>query len=183
MVRNFSDRPVPPGLVDRLLDGATRAPSAGSAQGWAFLVMEGPEETGAFWEATSDPQWRASDPGVLRAPVVVVPLTSPQVYFDRYAQADKAAAGLSDPRAWTVPYWLVDTAFATMLVLLGAADAGLGALFFRLHRDPSALLGRLGVPQGWVPIGAIALGWPAPGCPSPGRSRRPLEEVVHRGQW
>lgn len=185
MVRNFSDRPVPPELVDRLLEGATHAPSAGFAQGWAFLVLEGPEQTRAFWEATSDPEWRAGAPGVLRAPVVVVPLTSPRIYFDRYAEPDKAAAGLGDPSAWAVPYWLVDTAFATMLILLGATDAGLGALFCRLHRDAGALLGRLGVPEGWVPVGTVALGWPAPDRPSPSlaRGRRPVEGVVHRGRW
>ncbi len=42
MCRNFSDRPVPPRVVDRLLDRARRAPSAGHTQGWAFLVLEGP---------------------------------------------------------------------------------------------------------------------------------------------
>jgi len=185
MVRNFSNRAVPPELVDRLLEAATHAPSAGFAQGWAFLVLEGPEQTAAFWEATSEPLWRAGDPGVLRAPVVVVPLASPQIYFERYAQADKTDAGLSHPGAWDVPYWLVDVAFATMLILLGATDVGLGALFCRIHRDAGELLGRLGVPEGWMPIGAIALGWPAPDRPSPSlaRGRRPLEEVVHRGRW
>ena len=41
MVRNYDpDRPVPPDVVDRLLDHAVRAPSAGFAQGWGFLVLE-----------------------------------------------------------------------------------------------------------------------------------------------
>ncbi|PZS16392.1 MAG: nitroreductase [Acidimicrobiales bacterium] len=195
MVRNFADRAVPPELVDRLLERATHAPSAGFTQGWAFLVLEGPGQTAVFWEATSDREWRQADPAVMRAPVVVIPLTCPGNYFDRYAEPDKAqpdqaqpdqaAAGLGDPRSWAVPYWLVDAAFATMLILLGATDAGLGALFFRLHRSTEELLGGLGVPEGWVPIGAIALGWPAPdrASPSLARGRRPLDEVVHRGRW
>lgn len=185
MVRNFSDQPVPPEVVERLLERATHAPSAGNASGWAFLVLEGPEQTGPFWAATSDPTWRAGEPAVMRAPVVVVPLASRLVYQERYAEADKANTGLGRPGAWDVAYWLVDTAFATMLVLLGATDAGLGALFFRLHREPGELLASLGVPPGWEPIGAVALGWPAPDRPSPSlaRERRPLAEVVHRGRW
>ena len=37
MVRNYADRPVDPAVVDRALRNATRAPSAGFSQGWAFV--------------------------------------------------------------------------------------------------------------------------------------------------
>ena len=60
-----------------------------------------------------------------------------------------------------MPYWLVDSSFAVMLLLLAATDAGLGALFFRLHHDPALLLGALGVPEGRQVIGAVALGYEA----------------------
>ena len=40
-VRNYQDRPLPPGLLDRMLANAVWAPSAGFTQGWAFLVLEG----------------------------------------------------------------------------------------------------------------------------------------------
>ena len=43
MVRSYQDRPLPPGVLDRILANATRAPSAGNTQGWAFLVLEGRE--------------------------------------------------------------------------------------------------------------------------------------------
>ena len=43
---------------------------------------------------------------------------------------------------WAVPYWLVDTSFATMLLLLGAAQEGLGTLFFALQSRPGPLLAR-----------------------------------------
>ena len=45
MVRDYDpDRPVPAEVRDRLLEHAIRAPSAGFSQGWAFLVLESPEE-------------------------------------------------------------------------------------------------------------------------------------------
>ncbi len=46
MVRNFEDRPVPAEALERILDHARRAPSAGHTQGFAFLVLEGPEQVG-----------------------------------------------------------------------------------------------------------------------------------------
>ena len=62
---------------------------------------------------------------------------------------------------WPAPYWLVDASFMVMLLLLAATDEGLGALFFRLHRDPGDLLAALGVPAGKEAIGAVALGYEA----------------------
>ena len=89
------------------------------------------------------------------------------------------------PARWPVPYWQVDTAFATMLLLLAAQDEGLGALFFGVFRNGPQLLADLGVPAGHDLIGAIALGHPLADEPgnSVERAKRPLGEVVHRGGW
>jgi nitroreductase len=186
MCRDFRDDPVDPALVDQLLDLARRAPSAGHSQGWAFLVLDQREDVDAFWAHDADPAWlaRPTHPGLLRAPVVVLPLASRGLYEERYAEEDKRSSG--GPAGWQVPYWLVDTAFATMLLLLAAEDAGLGALLFALHADPAPFLAERGVPPGWEPLGAVALGWPAdvrPAAASARRGRRPLEAVVRRGRW
>jgi nitroreductase len=187
MVRSFEDRPVPPGVVDAVLGHAVRAPSAGFSQGWAFVVLEGSEQTGVFWRTTTTPDWRASTRrvGLLRAPVVVLPLAHRQTYLDRYAEPDKEGTGLERADAWPVPYWLIDTAFASMLMLLSATDAGLGAAFVGIFRGEAELLATLGIPEGYRPIGAVAMGYPAPDLPSPSlaRGRRPTPEVVHRGRW
>ncbi len=188
MCRDFLADPLPTEVVDRLLDRARRAPSAGHSQGWAFVVLSGPAETSRFWAFGADAAWLAepSLPGLLAAPVIVVPFASRQAYLDRYRQDDKRALGRSQPEGWPVPYWLLDTAMATMLLLLGAVAEGVGALYFALHGDGERLRSALGVPEGWEPIGAVALGWPAanrvPGT-SARRGRRPLDEVVHRGRW
>jgi nitroreductase len=193
MCRSFLDVPVSAEKVDRLLHRARQAPSAGNAQGWAFVVLEGPEQTGTFWEHAAAPRWQAdpSLPGLLRAPVVILALSGREIYVERYREPDKSPTG-DQTRAkdrvasWDTPYWTVDTAFAVMLLLLGATAEGLGALFFRLHGDRQALLDALRVPPGWDPIGAVALGWPDPDdqpATSAARGRRPWADVVHRGRW
>src|SRR5690606_32931790 len=56
MVRSYDpDRQVPDAVVDRLLDHAVRAPSAGFSQGWDFLVLRQPAHRQAFWDSTTDP--------------------------------------------------------------------------------------------------------------------------------
>ena len=194
MVRSFSDRPIPPAVLDGVLGAAARAPSAGFTQAVDLLVLEGADEVGAFFSATSEPSF-LEEPGamagLLRAPVVVLPLTEAGAYARRYGEPDKATSGLAGRPLgdWEVPYWLVDASFATMLLLLAATDAGLGALFFRLHVDPGPFL-----EPPWrartarMAIGAVALGHLADDDPGPAgsparRRRRDATEVVHRGRW
>jgi nitroreductase len=187
MCRSFEDRPVPLEVVDRILAAARRAPSAGFSQGWAFVVLEGPEQTGRFWEMASEPGWRANPnwPGLLRAPVIILPMAHEQAYRDRYSEPDKGSVPPGD-QVWTMPYWLVDTSFATMLILLSAINEGLGALLFDVDHGRQALLADLGVPKGYEPVGAVALGYPdGKDRPSPSlaRGHRPTGDVVHRGGW
>ena len=186
MVRNFADRPVPPEVLDRILDNARRAPSAGFSQGFGFLVLEGADQVGRFWDATFHGAERDGFrwPGLFRAPVIVLPCSHKQAYLDRYAEPDKGWVDRDEGR-WPVPYWDIDTAFATMAILLTATDAGLGALFFGLFSGLPELRAAFSLPEGVAPIGAVALGWPAEDEPSPSlaRGRRPLDEVVHRGHW
>jgi len=188
MVRDYQDRPLPPGALDRILANATRAPSAGFTQGWAFVALEGRDQTEVFWSHTFTPALRESfsHQGLFNAPALVLPLVSRQAHLDRYGEPDKAKAGLSEEDAWPVPYWDVDGAFATMLMLLTAVDSGLGALFFGIFSGQRELLTALGVPFDYRPIGAVAIGYPAAEdrpSGSAGRGRRPVEDVVHRGSW
>ena len=54
MVRNYTDEPVDPAVVDRALANAVRAPSAGFSQGWGFLVLDTPDDVRRYWAATAD---------------------------------------------------------------------------------------------------------------------------------
>src|SRR5438552_16425254 len=92
MVRSFEDRPIPHESVERILANARRAPSAGFSQGWAFLVLDGRDETERFWRATfPDDEARAAFrwQGLFAAPLIVVALSHKQAYLDRYAEPDK----------------------------------------------------------------------------------------------
>ena len=116
---------------------------------------------------------------------MILPLASREAYLTRYSEPDKISTGLADPTRWPVPYWQIDTAFATMLLLLAVEDEGLGALFFGVFRNGEKLLAHLDVPGGYDLIGAVALGYPIDDEPgrSAERPRRGLDEIVHRGGW
>ena len=190
MVRSFRPDPVDPAEIDRLCDLARRAPSAGNTQATAFLVLDAPDDVGAYWDVTL-PEPRRSGfgwPGLLAAPVLVVVAVRPDAYLERYAEPDKARSGLgAGAHRWAVPYWWVDAGAAAQNLLLGVVDVGLGACLFGLFDHEQAVADRFGVPDGWRLVATIALGHPDPGTTAAGRSagrpRPPIDRVVHRGRW
>ncbi|MBM0127547.1 nitroreductase family protein [Pimelobacter simplex] len=201
MTRAYTSAPVDPAVLERALDHATRAPSAGFSQGWAFVVLDTPETVRAFWAAQTDAARPGGAPdrwlaGMMGAPVVVVPCSRRDAYLDRYAEPDKRRAGLGDHDAgrWAMPYWHLDTAMASLLLLQSVTDAGLGACFFGLVPGRvdavKEVLGLVDTAEEEAPhpIGAITVGHPASRTTgaqgSASRRRRtPWQEVAHRGRW
>jgi nitroreductase len=186
MVRRFDPRPLPAGALDRILESATHAPSAGFSQGLDLVVLEGAEAVAGFWRATADPRFDRPYSTAEPAAIVVV-LSDMQAYLRRYAEPDKAGLGMDVEAGWPVPYWDLDAAMAVMLMLLSAVDEGVGGWYFGVFHGAEALLRDLGVPPGRRLVGAVALGRPAagdrPGGSARTRPRRPLDQVVHRGRW
>ena len=188
MVRSFEDRPVPRDVIERILANAQRAPSAGFSQGWAFLVLDGKDETERYWNTTMAAERRTTFgwPAMFNAPLMIVCLSNKTQYIERYAMPDKGWVDRSEAH-WPAPYWDIDTGMAAMLILLTAVDAGLGALFFGIPPEKLATFhATFGVPAELHPIGTVAIGYPKPvDQPSASlkRGHRPEAEVIHRGQW
>ncbi|MBA3308814.1 MAG: nitroreductase family protein [Nocardioidaceae bacterium] len=189
MIRSYTDEPVDPAVVRRILTNALHAPSAGFSQGWAFLLLDSPDDVGRFWSSTT-PAGEGADAwsgGMVRAPVIVVPMSCKREYIDRYAEGDKGWTD-RDESHWPVPYWDIDTGMAGLLILLTATDEGLGACFFGIPPEMTeSFRAEFGVPADYAPIGAVTIGHRAGAEPVTGsaatRSRRPLGEVVHRSSW
>lgn len=188
MVRSYDpDRPVPPEVVTRLLDHATRAPSAGFTQGWDFVVLRESLARQTFWDATreDDTEPDAWLLGLMTAPLLIVCLSDKDAYLDRYAAPDKGWTDRDEAR-WPVPYWDVDTGMAALLMLLTAVDGGLGGCFFGVPPERhDALRTALAIPAGRTPVGVVSVGHPAADRRSPSlrRGRRPIGEVAHEGRF
>ena len=188
MIRRFAQRPVPTDVVDRILDVARRAPSAGFAQGVELLVLDTPETVSAFWETTRDPEFgwepETTEHG---PPVLILPLPDARRYAERYSQPDKIAFGMDEEANWPVRFWEIDAAMAAMSILFAAVDEGLGGWFFGITHGERELLDRFGVPERLRPIGIIGLGYRADDEEPSGswmkRRRRLFAEQVHRNGW
>lgn len=198
--RNFLDDSIPTDVLDVVLSAALRAPSAGNSWALDLLVLEGSDETASYWDVTLAPGPRREKfrwPGLLRAPVLVIPTVRSQSYVERYAEADKSRggdargggsrAGLGDSiDGWSVPYWFVDGGASIMAMLLAATDAGLATLLFGQFDHAPAVAATFGIPDDRVALGTVAIGRAA-AEQTPGRSalrgRPQLVDIVHRSRW
>jgi len=185
MVRHFASDPVPKETVDKILELAQHAPSAGFSQGCAYVVVTDEGLKKEVARIQGEDEYRASGfhRWISEAPVAIVACVSEKLYHDRYNEPDKLDEGGKEI-AWPTPYWFFDIGAGCMVVLLGAVDAGLSAAFTGVF-DVAGMKDLLGIPAHFHPVGVISIGRGAKDVKSPSlkRGRRPWVEVVRYGKW
>ncbi|MCD5408798.1 nitroreductase family protein [Candidatus Bipolaricaulota bacterium] len=157
-VRRFDpQQDVSPELVNRLLEAARWAPSAGNAQPWRFVVVRSPELKEKLAQAALGQRFLA------QAPVVIVVCADLARTRDAYGHRGETL------------YCLQDTAAAIQNIHLAATELGLGTCWVGAF-DESEVARLLALPPGFRPVALVPVGYPAE-APAP-RPRRPLSEVV-----
>jgi nitroreductase len=163
MVRAYKSDPVPEEKIQRLLEYAVRAPSAGNLQPWEFIVVKNPETRAKLAKAAFD------QTSVASAPVIIATCADIQRAGSKYG-----ARGAF--------YSLVDTSFASLLILLGAVEQGLGACFVGSY-NPEEVAKLFALPEHVRPVGLITLGYPAESPRKPNTPKLPLSKLVHAEKW
>lgn len=182
--RSFLDTPVEQQLIREVLAASLRAPSAGNTWALSMLVLtQGARER--YWSTTMSPSVRSRFrwQGLFNAPVLIVVMTDPQRYPQRYSEPDKVSTGLGDgSHAWPIPYWYVDAGAAIQSMLLCAGAVGLDSLLFGAFGHEPALKRQFEIDPHQRIVGVIALGYGDDSSRLAGRSasrvRPPLQDFV-----
>jgi nitroreductase len=157
-VREFTDQPIAPADLDRILEAGRRAPSSQNWQPWDFILVTERDQLRALAEV-----WRGAGHVAGSAATIVLIGPADDNAFRR-AQFDLGQAALS--------------------MTLAAADLGIGSCHAGVA-DLDLARELLGFPadRDWAFL--ISLGYPADRPLRPVRQplRRPFDEVVHRGHW
>lgn len=163
MIRAYTSDPVPEEKIQRLLEYAVRAPSAGNLQPWEFIVVKSPETRAKLAKAALD------QTSVATAPVIIATCADIQRAGSKYGTRGSF-------------YSLVDTSFASLLILLGAAEQGLGACFVGSYNSEEVAK-LFALPDHVRPVGLITIGYPAEAPRKPGTPKLLLSKVVHAEKW
>jgi nitroreductase len=142
-VRKFDgDRGVDRILVEKLLRAAVRAPNAGNAQPWRFIVVYDTALKERLSEVAQGQKF------VANAPVAVVVCVDLGVADKAYGQRG------------TELYCLQDTGAAIENLMLAACAEGLGTCWVGAFDEPAAALA-LGLSAGVRPVAMVAIGFQA----------------------
>jgi len=157
-IRAFEKDAVSPECVNRLVDAARWAPSAGNIQPWEFVVVRRRETKRKLAEASGGQSF------VEEAPVVIVVCADENRSSQGYGVRGRAL------------YCIQDTAAAIQNINLAACSQGLGTCWVGAFDEGDAKE-ILKIPEGIRPVAIIPVGYPAE-SPSPRRTR-PLNQIVH----
>ena len=157
-IRKYTADTVSDEVVEKLLEAAMAAPSAGNQQPWHFIVIRD------------------------RAILDEIPKLHP--YAQMVKEAPVAIVVCGDERSTKYKeYWPQDCAATTQNLLLAAHACGLGAVWCGVYPNEervSPLRELLGTPDGVYPFSLIALGYPDEKKPPAGRYGT---SRVHADRW
>lgn len=158
-VRNFDPAvDVPPETVERILEAAIRAPSAGNRQSWHFYVVRDLESRQGLAAAAYGQGF------VAQAPLAIVVCADAEQSAERYGQRGREL------------YCLQDTAAAIEHILLAAVALELGSCWVGAFDEDRATRA-LNLPRQHRPVAILPIGKPA-GVPTTRTPRRSQAQVV-----
>ena len=149
-IREFLNREIPRGALEKLVEAARHAPTARNEQPWEFVVITGQDKKRQ-----------------------IAKIVSPNGAFIADCPAVIAVFCLESK------YYLEDGCAATENILLSAADSGIGSCWVAGDKKPycEELKRLLGAPEKYKLVSIIALGYPKN---SPKIiPKRTLEEILH----
>jgi nitroreductase len=208
-LRRFRSDPVPEELIARVLDAAIRAPSAGNAQNWAFIVVRDPAQRaklGAIYRKASDiaaavyqargrpghlteAQWgRMMAAGAWlwehlgEVPVLLVPCLQRRDMPPAEALPPAVAARYGEELRYLDRIRGASIYPAVQNIILACRALGLGTVITTNHlRCEEEVKAVLGLPGEVETFALMPVGYPLDKFGP--LTRRPLHEVAHADHW
>ena len=156
--RAFTDCPVEAKKVQKILETANRAPSAGGLQGYEIYRIIKPEHRSALVQAALGQDF------VAEAPIVLVFCANPARSAVRYKQRGVQL------------YSIQDATIACTFAMLAATALGLSTIWVGAF-DEEAVRQAVGIPQDLTPVALLPIGYA--GKKPRITPRRELSDLVH----
>jgi nitroreductase len=157
-IRTFSDQPVEDEKLQKILETANLAPSAGNLQAYEIYVVTDAKKRDGLSCAALAQEYIAV------APVALVFCTHPELTEGRYTERG------------TRLYTVQDATIACSFAMLAATDLGLGSVWVGTFDEKVVRL-IIGAPDSQVPVVILAIGYAAE-FPDQ-HPRRPLGQLAH----
>jgi nitroreductase len=176
-VRRFQDRPVPPEVVQDVLEAGRLSPSGGNEQPWVFGVIADRDLIAQIAEIACNQRW------IARAPLLIVLCATcvsderggRDIQRDRFPQHAQALAEMGQDLYWALNLEEHQTKIAGTHMALAALEHGVGSCWVSRY-DVKRLAELLNLPEHCLPSEILVLGYPE--RKRPPTQKKPLQEVV-----
>ena len=186
-VYGFKAEPIPEKLLTTILEDAIHVPSAGFTQDFELVVVKNASTRRALAEAAHESGYvklgLSKSDFISTAPVIVIPCANKKRYEHKYGTAEDSSR---------LPWWLIDTGFASLALILSAFEHGLAASFLGAL-DDDKVAGILNLPKDRtvIPLALVPIGFKSledkaewdERSKKVGRDRRSLHDIVHWDKW
>ncbi len=172
-IRKYKPDTVPSGVLDRVLEAASRASTTGNMQVYSMVVTRDPKIRRELWEA------HFKQDMVLQAPVHIT-FCADFNRFNKWCRQRKADPGYDNFLSFFTAS--IDALLASQNAALEAEASGLGICYLG---TATYMAGRiveiLDLPEGVVPVAAMVVGYPDE---DPGLTDRlPMKALVHEEKY
>ena len=208
-LRRLKPDPVPDEIITRILDAAIRAPSAGNAQNWAFIVVRDADQKSklgaiyrkassiarAIYEARGRPAHMTAEQyrrflgsgaylweHMGDAPVLLIPCLADRPTPPRHLLAPEVQSFYDEELAYASRIRGASIYPAVQNIILACRALGLGTVLTTNHmRCEAEVKAVLGLPQDVFTYALMPIGYPE-GKFGP-VARRPVQEVSFAERW
>jgi len=186
-IRSYKPDPVPQELIVKVIEAATKAPSGGNSQPWAFVVVQDAEKRAKLAEWAKDGFFNGMYKNALARmqPGDPLPFANLKPMIENFEVIPCIIlCCLVKPEGSTGPANLGSIYPAVQNLLLAARGLGLGALLSSGWAQPhmADIKEMLDLPENVDPIVFVPLGYPDKQRYGK-TTRRPVEEVLHWNGW
>lgn len=161
-IRRFKSQDITDDTLEKLVDAARWAPSAGNVQPWEFVVIRKPDTKKSLADAAFNQAF------IEQAPAAIVVCADIDRAYQSYGVRGKTL------------YCLQDTAAAAQNIHLAAYSLGLGTCWVGAF-DEQKVAKALKTPSNMRPVAIIPVGYPDEAPPP--RRRRSLDEITHKEEF
>lgn len=160
-IRRFLDKPVEIATIGGILEVAKEAPSAGNVQNWRFIIVTDKEIKAEIAD-------RGGQTWIAKAPALIV-VCADSTYTKKYGKKSET-------------YDIQDTAIITTLIMLKAAEIGLGTCWVGGFNE-TILSKILRLPNNIKPYVILPIGYPHPDEKYKAHKRYSIDKVTYFNRY
>jgi nitroreductase len=169
-IRKYKSIKINDNIINELIKSAILAPSGDNTQPWHFIIVDDIEIKREIAKSSHNQKWMAS------APILIVCIAD---ICSRIKDCENLILD-EESNIFELKQIIRDTTISIEHIVLEAVNQGLGTCWIAWYKQ-NEIKTLLGIPNNKYVVGILTIGY-ADEKPTQ-RSRKTMEEIIHKNKW